>query len=269
MQRLVTFICILAGTILLIASTAFSATPPDPHHNRGIQNVSFVPGSGRGVWKVQVDWYAQTDSVGVPVDLGFHIGISVNDEVVEQLVQPVVFTPVFLEARCPDVEYFTMEACINACTPFRCGEFMLGSEIIETDYCNCFGFEDFPETHVFCDCFFFMSAYSSEFTLLPGDRARATIVPNTGAFQEWYFNDDSLEDTLGCCQGSYGNVDGDPSDQVNVADLTYLVDYLFRGGPAPPCFEEGDVDGDGNINVADLTYLVDYLFRGGPAPPPC
>jgi len=72
-----------------------------------------------------------------------------------------------------------------------------------------------------------------------------------------------------CVEPIRGNVDGDGSDAVNVADLTYLVDYLFRGGPPSPCFEEGDVNGDGSINVADLTYLVDYLFRGGPPPPPC
>jgi hypothetical protein len=74
-----------------------------------------------------------------------------------------------------------------------------------------------------------------------------------------------------CCVGDRGNVDGDPGDQTNVADLTYLVDFLFRGGPPPPCQEEGNVNGDPNedVNVADLTYLVDFLFRGGPPPPGC
>jgi hypothetical protein len=72
-----------------------------------------------------------------------------------------------------------------------------------------------------------------------------------------------------CCIGIRGNVDGDANDQVNVADLTYLVDYLFRGGPEPPCPAEADVNGDDNVNVADLTFLVDYLFRGGPAPVAC
>jgi len=55
---------------------------------------------------------------------------------------------------------------------------------------------------------------------------------------------------------------------VNIADLTYLVDYLFYGGPPPICEAEGDVDASGAINVADLTYLVDYLFFGDPPSPP-
>jgi hypothetical protein len=62
-----------------------------------------------------------------------------------------------------------------------------------------------------------------------------------------------------------GDVDGSGSDP-NVADLTYLVDYLFRGGPPPPVMQAADVNSDTNVNVADLTYLVDYLFRGGPEP---
>ena len=58
---------------------------------------------------------------------------------------------------------------------------------------------------------------------------------------------------------------------IDIADLVYLVDYMFNAGPAPPCFEEGDVDGSGvaPIDIADLVYLVDYMFNQGPAPPVC
>ncbi len=70
-----------------------------------------------------------------------------------------------------------------------------------------------------------------------------------------------------CCCVDRGNADGDGG--VNVADLTYLVDYLFFEGTSPPCPEEGNTDADGGINVADLTYLVDYLFFDGPTPAPC
>jgi len=74
-----------------------------------------------------------------------------------------------------------------------------------------------------------------------------------------------------CCVGIRGNVNGDAGDACNVVDLTYLVAYLFSGGPAASCAEEANVNGDagGAINVVDLTYLVAYLFSGGPAPAVC
>ncbi len=85
-------------------------------------------------------------------------------------------------------------------------------------------------------------------------------------------NGNSIGDVCdsGCCQPpSRGNADGDPLDETNVADLTYLVYYLFFGGFPPPCEEEGDLDGGGGVNVADITYLVAYLFKGGPPPTAC
>lgn len=63
-----------------------------------------------------------------------------------------------------------------------------------------------------------------------------------------------------------GDIDGIPG--ISVSDLTYLVDYLFNGGPPPlPVLKAGDVDCEDDINVADLTYLVSYMFKSGP--PPC
>ncbi|MBU8934151.1 MAG: VCBS repeat-containing protein [candidate division Zixibacteria bacterium] len=73
-----------------------------------------------------------------------------------------------------------------------------------------------------------------------------------------------------CCVPSMrGNVDYVLPDEINIADLTYLVAYLFTGGPPPPCLDEADIDGNDEINIADLTYLVSYLFTGGPPPVSC
>jgi len=74
-----------------------------------------------------------------------------------------------------------------------------------------------------------------------------------------------------CCIGSAGNVDNDPDDLCNIADLTALICWFFGGlrCPSPECPEESDIDGDGIHNIADLTYLVAYLFGGGDPPAAC
>lgn len=80
---------------------------------------------------------------------------------------------------------------------------------------------------------------------------------------------DTAMPCVSCCEHR-GNVDGlVGSTPIDVSDITYLVSYLFQGGPLPPCPDEGDVDSSGELSVADVTYLVSYLFRGGPPPPPC
>ncbi|MEE8405333.1 MAG: choice-of-anchor B family protein [candidate division Zixibacteria bacterium] len=74
-----------------------------------------------------------------------------------------------------------------------------------------------------------------------------------------------------CCEGLRGNINNDPEGiNANIIDLVYLVDYVFRGGPAPLCPAEANIDGiGGSGDVIDLTYLVDYIFRGGPGPVSC
>jgi hypothetical protein len=62
-----------------------------------------------------------------------------------------------------------------------------------------------------------------------------------------------------------GDADGDLA--INISDAVYLINYIFKGGPAPNPLEAGDVNLDGAVNVADAVYLINYIFKGGP--PPC
>ncbi len=77
---------------------------------------------------------------------------------------------------------------------------------------------------------------------------------------------------LGCCLGAFrGNIDMDPADEITIVDLIYLVNFMFQDGPAPPCPEEADINGDAgaSIDIADLIMLVQYMFQDGPEPAPC
>jgi hypothetical protein len=55
---------------------------------------------------------------------------------------------------------------------------------------------------------------------------------------------------------------------INMADVVYLINYLYRVGPAPYPWDAGDVDCDKDIDADDLDYLIAYLYQGGP-PPGC
>lgn len=69
-----------------------------------------------------------------------------------------------------------------------------------------------------------------------------------------------VPDASACCQGSTGNVDCDPSGEINIADLTALVDFLFVSNAPLCCRAEANVVRDNVIDVSDLTSLVDFLF---------
>ncbi|UCD64912.1 MAG: trypsin-like peptidase domain-containing protein [Candidatus Zixiibacteriota bacterium] len=72
-----------------------------------------------------------------------------------------------------------------------------------------------------------------------------------------------------CCVGMTGNIDGDPYDIVDPMDIVYLAEWMWAGGPAPPCMEEVDVDGSGYPDLMDAVYLVTYFWEGGPPPVDC
>jgi len=63
-----------------------------------------------------------------------------------------------------------------------------------------------------------------------------------------------------------GDTNGD--ETVDVGDVVYLVNYLYRGGTAPDPVQSADVNCDGAVDVGDVVYLVNYLYRGGD-PPGC
>lgn len=62
-----------------------------------------------------------------------------------------------------------------------------------------------------------------------------------------------------------GDANGDLS--INIADAVFLINHIFKGGPAPNPLLAGDANDDTFVNIGDAVYLINRVFKGGP--PPC
>ncbi len=63
---------------------------------------------------------------------------------------------------------------------------------------------------------------------------------------------------VACEEALLGDVNG--SEVVALADVNYLLNYLFLGGPEPtPCLAVADVNLDGDVNISDALALGSSL----------
>ena len=69
-----------------------------------------------------------------------------------------------------------------------------------------------------------------------------------------------------CCQI---RGDFDHNGAMDIADIDNFIDWLYKSGVGPYCYDETDADNSTEANAADIDYLILYLFGGGPAPVPC
>ncbi len=53
---------------------------------------------------------------------------------------------------------------------------------------------------------------------------------------------------------------------IDVGDVVYLINYLYKNGDPPNPLESGDANFDGIVDVGDVVYLINYLFKGGTQP---
>jgi hypothetical protein len=61
-----------------------------------------------------------------------------------------------------------------------------------------------------------------------------------------------------------GDANGDGS--INILDITFIINYLYKGGPAPDPAESADVNNSGSVNILDVTYLINYIYKEGAEP---
>jgi hypothetical protein len=60
--------------------------------------------------------------------------------------------------------------------------------------------------------------------------------------------------------GLRGDVNGD--NNVNISDVTTLIDYLLSGNASGISLSGADCNQDNSVNISDVTSLIDYLLSG-------
>jgi hypothetical protein len=53
---------------------------------------------------------------------------------------------------------------------------------------------------------------------------------------------------------------------VDVSDVIYLINYLYKSGPVPVPLESANVSGDEIVDISDAIFLLNYLFKHGSTP---
>jgi len=77
--------------------------------------------------------------------------------------------------------------------------------------------------------------------------------------------EDGNENNIGdVCDYICGDTDG--NRLVNILDIVFLVNKIYKGGPDPDPMESADVNHDLNVNILDIVYLINYQYKDGPEP---
>jgi len=61
-----------------------------------------------------------------------------------------------------------------------------------------------------------------------------------------------------------GEVNGDGA--INIGDVVFVINYIFREGPPSEPQSRSDANGDGAVNIGDPVFIISYIFREGPPP---
>lgn len=230
-------------------------------------------------------------ALGVDLPDGYHHRLA------KGMVTVFADTLAFPEVTCGSGETVKVPICLTNCHPLHTfnlpltfsGEMTLGYVDFDTDSCRTDYFANvklvaFDPTNKKLVFEFIADQFGTNPPLEPGSGPILNIyfqhVSGTGvnyldtvyfAYEDYALNADYVTYQPRVIRGQILGADlvrGDANGDliINILDITFLINYLYKGGPAP-VFYAGDVNDDGIINLLDITYLIEYLYMSGPPPP--
>lgn len=61
--------------------------------------------------------------------------------------------------------------------------------------------------------------------------------------------------------------DANSDGGLDMSDIMYIINDLFKSGPAPASYDAADVNFDETYNILDAEFLIRYFYKQGPPPP--
>ena len=60
--------------------------------------------------------------------------------------------------------------------------------------------------------------------------------------------------------------DADCDKAVNILDVVYIINYIYKNGTEPDPLDAADVNSDTYINILDVVYVINFIYKSGPVP---
>ncbi|SYZ74119.1 exported hypothetical protein [Candidatus Zixiibacteriota bacterium] len=77
---------------------------------------------------------------------------------------------------------------------------------------------------------------------------------------------DSIDFSMTIAKSPFTAGDADNNGIINILDVAFLINYLYKSGAAPAIMNQADPDRNCTINILDVSYLINYLYKSGPVP---
>ena len=134
---------------------------------------------------------------------------------------------------------------------------------------------DSGDTVLYCLFVSKSQVFNPDSTTIYDSMLQSYITVNLGTIGSYYWKVKAY-DTWGAVRWSneswsfdvFLRGDTNGNGMIELGDVVYLINALYKGGPAPQPLSAGDVNCSGMVELGDVVYLITYLYKGGP-PPPC
>lgn len=103
-------------------------------------------------------------------------------------------------------------------------------------------------------------AFSSGYMLSEGSPCINAGDPNPAFRDPDLSRNDMGAHYYSCCSGLRGNIDCDAQGNVDISDITRLIDYAYLSLNPLCCSSAADLDGDSVVDISDLSSLIDHLL---------